>query len=82
MLACQKLCTFEIASTDLKVSDALLLQFCKRFLQLYGKCVLTRNIHLHCHLTSCIEEFGLLHCFWLFPFERYNGVLGSTANQQ
>lgn len=76
VLACRRLCTFEITSTDLKVSDALFLRFCKRFFQLYGKSALTPNIHLHCHLTSCVEDFGPLHCFWLFPYERYNGVLG------
>ena len=35
---------------------------------------------MHCHLVSCIKDFGPFHSFWLFPFERYNGVLGSQPN--
>ena len=30
---------------------------------------------MHCHLTACLREFGPSHSFWLFPFERYNGIL-------
>ena len=30
---------------------------------------------MNCHLASCIKEFGSLHTFWLFPFERYSGIL-------
>lgn len=37
-------------------------------------------MHLHCHLRSCIEDFGPLHRFWCFQYERYNGVLGQTPN--
>ena len=34
-------------------------------------------MHMHCHLRACIEDYGPIHGFWLFAFERYNGVLGS-----
>ena len=37
-------------------------------------------MHMHCHLKSCVEEFGPFHSFWLFPFERYNGLLGKHPN--
>ena len=37
-------------------------------------------MHLHCHLRSCIEDFGPLHGFWCFQYERYNGVLGQIPN--
>lgn len=33
-------------------------------------------MHLHCHLRECIEDYGPVHSFWLFSFERYNGLLG------
>ena len=40
-------------------------------------------MHMHCHLSSCLKEFGPLHSFWLFPFERYNGVLeGQPTNNR
>ena len=37
-------------------------------------------MHFHCHLKSCILDFGPLHGFWCFPFERYNGLLGKAPN--
>lgn len=36
--------------------------------------------HLTCTcivILHCFEDFGPMHAFWLFPFERYNGILGS-----
>lgn len=45
-------------------------------------------MHLHWHLAECIQDYGPIYGFWLFPFERYNGILGnfptnkrSTAEQ-
>ena len=34
------------------------------------------NMHLHGHLKECILDFGPVYTFWLFSFERLNGVLG------
>ena len=34
-------------------------------------------MHLHLHLKNCLVDYGPLHAFWCYPFERYNGVLGS-----
>ena len=68
-------CKFSVTADDIKVADALLLRFCKRSAQLYGSDMITPNMHIHCHLTACVKEFGPLHSFWLFLFERYNGIL-------
>ena len=35
---------------------------------------------MHCHLSSCMRDYGPLHGFWLYAFERYNGLLGSLPN--
>lgn len=35
---------------------------------------------MHTHLKSCIEDYGPCHAFWLYAFERYNGILGSYPN--
>ena len=53
--------------------------FCVAFEKLYGKeyCTCTINLHLHGHLASCIEDFGPVYSFWLFAFERLNGILES-----
>ena len=77
VLACCRLCKFQLSQDDLSVADALLLQFCKRVKNLFGVNALTPNMHMHCHVVRCMKDFGPVHSFWLFPFERYNGILGS-----
>ena len=37
-------------------------------------------MHLHGHLRDCILNYGPLSSFWVFAFERYNGVLESFVN--
>ena len=71
-----------VSKDEIKLADALFLQFCKKFVTLYGASKVTPNMHLHCHLSTCISDFGPITSFWLFPFERYNGVLGQlpTSN--
>ena len=49
----------------------LLLKFCCQFEELYGK--------NECRVKECIEDYGPVYSFWCFAFERYNGILGSTA---
>ena len=40
-------------------------------------------MHMYCHVASCIKEFGPLHSFWLFPFERCNDILeGQPTNNR
>lgn len=56
----------------------LLLEFCAKFESLY----VTPNMHLHTHLVDCIKDFGPVYSFWLFSFERYNGLLGSFRTNQ
>ena len=43
---------------------------------MYGKCIVTPNMHLHGHLKETLLDFGPVQEFWLFSFERYNGILG------
>lgn len=80
VLACHKLCPHEISETNVTVADILLHSFCKKVLEIYGADALTPNIHIHCHLADCCRDFGPLHSYWCFPFERYNGVLGNQPN--
>ena len=76
VLACQSFTTPMIKLADVTKADVLLLQFCKRFEARYGKESVTPNMHMHCHLADCVRDFGPIYGFWLFSFERYNGVLG------
>ena len=81
VLACRHLCQFSVTSDDITIVDGLLLKFCKRAALIYGSDAITPNMHMHCHLAACVREFGPIHSFWLFPFERYNGILeGQPTN--
>lgn len=33
-----------------------------------------------CHLHECVLDYGPLNHFWLFAFERFNGILGLLPN--
>ena len=79
MLACRYLYQSLISYTDLNIADGLILKFCKSVETLYGKHVITRNMHLHNHLKDVTLDHGLLTSFWCFSFERFNGILGSTT---
>ena len=71
------LCSRQITLQELNVADELLMDFCDTFEQLYGKPAYTINLHLHGHIRDCVLDFGPVYAFWLFAFERLNGVLGS-----
>ena len=36
----------------------------------------TINTHLHLHYSQCLKDYGPCYGYWLFTFERYNGILG------
>ena len=42
----------------------------------------TPNMHLHSHLINCVLDYGPVHNFWLFSFERFNGILGDFKTNQ
>ena len=74
--ACYLLCTRSISRENVDVADKLLLNFCCKFQYLYGGENTTMYMHLHCHLTSSILDYGPVYSYWLFSFERFNGILG------
>ena len=80
VMACRLLCTREISTENAKTGDKLLLQFCRHVESYFGKDCITPNMHYHCHIVECIEDYGPVQGFWCYPFERYNGLLGSTPN--
>ena len=69
-----------LTKDDIATGDALLLQFFKRIETLYGKMCITPNMHIACHLKDCMLDYGPLHSFWLFSFERLNGILENQPN--
>lgn len=54
------------------------MKFCKHVEQLYGANVITPNMHMHLHLKENLLDYGPVYAFWLFSFERYNGILGKS----
>lgn len=80
VLACRVLCCNQLTTEQIMLGDALLLHFCKRTERIFGWQYITPNMHMHCHLRSCIFDYGPLHAFWLYAFERYNGILGAMPN--
>lgn len=69
------LCEVQITEEDIKLADAFLLQFCHNAEVLYGQDFITPNMHLHCHLKEVLYDYGPTCNFWLFSYERYNGIL-------
>lgn len=80
VLACRILCSRQLNIDQIMLGDALLLRFCRRTERIFGWQCVTPNMHLHCHLRSCIVDYGPLQGFWCYAFERYNGILGSMPN--
>lgn len=65
-----------ITITDAQKGHDKLVQFLKTYEHLYGTDKVTPNMHFHTHLVDCIKDYGPVYAFWLFSFERYNGILG------
>ena len=74
--ACLLLITRIITKDSVKEADQYLVLFCKKFQRLYGNAHCTPNMHLHLHLKYCLLDYGPVHGFWCFPFERFYGILG------
>lgn len=73
--ACSILGQRILSKADLNTANLLLSNYCQQFQQLYGEESCSMNLHLH--LKGTYLDFGPSHAFWCFPFERYNGILGS-----
>ena len=63
--------------TAAEEANERMVAFCKMFQRLHGEKACTMNMHLHMHLKECIVDYGATNGFWLYAFERYNGILGS-----
>ncbi len=65
-----------VSLTEAKAADVLFQEFGKGIEREFGPASVKPNMHMHCHLYECIDDFGSVYSFWLYPFERYNGNLG------
>ncbi|OAD79343.1 hypothetical protein PHYBLDRAFT_162417 [Phycomyces blakesleeanus NRRL 1555(-)] len=80
--ACHLLTKPSINDKEIDEAHSKLQLFCTRFQTLYGKSAVTLNMHLHLHLGKCVHDFGPIYTFWLFSFERYNGLLKNIETNQ
>ena len=78
VLACRILCKQSLSHTEIDLADCLLLRFCNKMEILYGKDVITPNMHLHAHLKEMILDYGPSQELWLFPLRDTTGCLGSS----
>ncbi|THU81926.1 hypothetical protein K435DRAFT_692588, partial [Dendrothele bispora CBS 962.96] len=71
-----------INDEDVERADILIREYCTELIELYGASVIRPNHHYATHTASNIRNYGPLHEFWTFLFERLNRVLKSynTAN--
>ncbi|KAL4258273.1 hypothetical protein AB1N83_009184 [Pleurotus pulmonarius] len=72
----------EIRLSEAEEADALLRGYGLELLELYGPEVIRPNHHYATHVLECVRDFGPLHEFWTFLYERINKVLKSykTSN--
>ncbi|OAD68357.1 hypothetical protein PHYBLDRAFT_173355 [Phycomyces blakesleeanus NRRL 1555(-)] len=69
---------YESSSTtmsEINKAHNYLQSFCQQCLVIYKPGFLTCNMHLHLYLRETINDFGPVYGYWLFGFERYNGLL-------
>ena len=65
--------------SEVQQAHNLLRAFCLAVSEMYGDQEITPNMHTHLHLATTILDFGPVHSYWLFSFERYNGIVKSIA---
>ena len=80
--ACSIYCSSIISLDDIDRANDLMHQFFRTAERIYGPSFLTFNTHLHLHLHECYRNYGPCYGYWLFSFERYNGILGKFYTNQ
>ena len=73
--SCQLVCQPLLNREQITLAHDLIVKFCSTYERLYGKDMCTPNMHMACHLKDIMLDYGPVHGFWCFSFERYNGML-------
>jgi len=60
---------------QIQVVEHQLQKYYKSLMALSGKEYMTPSHHMSLHLPECLREFGPIHGWWGFAFERYNGII-------
>ncbi|OAD65465.1 hypothetical protein PHYBLDRAFT_176062 [Phycomyces blakesleeanus NRRL 1555(-)] len=80
--ACQYLSMPSISMAHLDEAHQSLEAFCRECEKLYKAPFLSPNMHLHLHLRETVLNFGPVYGYWLFSFERCNGILKNYATNR
>ncbi|XP_065917612.1 uncharacterized protein [Dysidea avara] len=80
--ACEIYCSSTLTLDDIDRAEELMKCFFTSAESLYGAPLLTINTHLHLHLPDIFKDYGPCYGYWLFSFERYNGILGKYHTNQ
>ena len=82
VMGCTLFCSPIITQTRAELGHSYIVKFGKEVEMLYGKDKVTPNMHLQTHILDCILDYGPVYSFWLFSFERYNGIMGEFKTNQ
>ena len=80
--ACNIYCSSILTESDINRADELMKSFFVAAEALYGPSFLSINMHLHLHLQEVFKDYGPCYGYWLFSYERYNGMLGNYHTNQ
>ncbi|OAD75513.1 hypothetical protein PHYBLDRAFT_64429 [Phycomyces blakesleeanus NRRL 1555(-)] len=80
--ACCILVKPSISFIKIDQAHRYLQEFCQSCEDTYEPKVLTCNMYLHLHLHDTIHDFGPVYGYWLFGFERYNGLLKNNKTNR
>jgi len=75
-LICRRLCVRMISEADLDTVHGHIVEYCQIFTDLFPRRV-KPNMHYCLHFREDCLNFGPVYSFWLFSFERYNGILSA-----
>jgi hypothetical protein len=64
-----------VSAEQIERYEFYMTRYLKTLRDLYSDSHFVPNHHLSLHLPRCLRDFGPVHAWWSFPFERYNGVI-------
>src|SRR6185295_19619557 len=76
--ACNLLITRFVTENDLKEVEERLRDMSIIIERTYGPEFITSNIHLSIYIPECIQDYGSVYSFWLFPYEQLNRYIGKS----
>ncbi|KAG1886831.1 uncharacterized protein F5891DRAFT_922731, partial [Suillus fuscotomentosus] len=66
-----------LCDQDVSRAEQLIFEYTTELIHLYGSGSVKPNHHFVTHVGACVHNFGPLHDFWTFLFERLNKLLKS-----